>query len=81
MEINQDQLAGAQKQLRGLINMGLEFRDYCCATSQCDARDDIIKAVGHLMLAEAAVGQLKFFGPDAKMIATRDGADPLSGDK
>lgn len=73
MEINQDQLAGAQKQLRGLINMGLELRDYCCNTGQCDARDDIIKAVGHLMLAEAAVGQLKFVAPSGGTITTMDG--------
>lgn len=72
-EISQANLASAQKQLRGLINTGLAVRDYCCATSQCDARDDVIKAVGYLMLAEAAVGKLKFVVPAGGTITTMDG--------
>ena len=79
MEIDQDKFTGAQKQLRGLINMGLDLRNYCCETGQCDARDSIIEAVGHLMLAEAAVGQLKFVAPAGGTVATRDGGGGAGG--
>ena len=77
-EINQAQLDAMQKSLRELINMGPVLRDYCCKSGQVTARDSISEAVGHLMIAEAKVGQLMIKTPEG-IVATRDGGGGAGG--
>lgn len=79
-EINQAQIDFLQKNLRELINIGPVLRDYCCKSRQVVARDAISEAVGHLMIAEAKVGQLMIKTPEG-VIATRDGGGGGAGGK
>lgn len=73
MEINEKELHRLQANLRELINVVPVLRDYLCNTGQLDARDQVITAGGHLMLAEAAVGQLSFNGTSGEVIKTAEG--------
>lgn len=74
MEINEKELHRLQTNLRELINVVPVLRDYLCNTGQLGARDQVIAAGGHLMLAEAAVGHLSFTAPCGSQISTRSGS-------
>lgn len=73
MKLNQKELHRLQANLRELITVAPDLRDYLCKTGQLDARDKVSMAAGHLMIAEGIIGQLSFADPSGAVVMTADG--------
>ena len=73
MSVNEAEAHKAQKKLNDVIEFVTAARLEACKTGQCEARDKLGKALGHLHIANAEAGSIRMNDSGGNMIQPRSG--------